>query len=51
MENFGIINVWIEHYYFSTGTSETGFFSSSIVSDENLGQNVLFQNGPRDFFC
>lgn len=26
MENFGIINVWIEHYYFLTGTLENIFF-------------------------
>ena len=26
MENFEIINVWIECYYFLTGTLETSFF-------------------------
>lgn len=26
MENFEIINVWIEYYYFLTGTLETSFF-------------------------
>lgn len=26
MENFEIINVWIEYYYFLTATLETSFF-------------------------
>lgn len=30
MENFGIINVWLEHYYFLTGTSETSFFGQEF---------------------
>ena len=31
MENFGIINVWIEHYYFLTGTLENSFGKSFVT--------------------
>lgn len=38
MENFGIINVWLEHCYFLTGTSETGFSGRNFVKGKKLGE-------------
>lgn len=43
MENFGIINVWIEHYNFLTGTSKTSFFGRSFVTwEKNLKNTYKF---------
>lgn len=39
MENLGIINVWIEHYYFLTGTSEISFFGRNFVTRKKRNNN------------
>lgn len=41
MENFGIINVWIEHYYILTGTSETRFFWQEFCDIKKIYRKML----------
>lgn len=50
MENFGIINVWIEHYYFLTGTLENTFFWQEFCYRNKKKDKDMLEKHPLKIF-